>query len=140
MQQINTAEGLKEFSEEEYFSANLAGIKRVLENERFYNGVKIEFAANPWDSTMIASTNGQIYKISLQFNSVNKNLANAVLQTTLAFVKKKIGKYNEHLLFSSKYIWDTKEGNIILYKMKSLQFYSVNIFFTSNLIRNQMAK
>jgi hypothetical protein len=139
-QHINIAKGLKEFSEEEYLSAELAGIKLVLENERLFNGINVHFAANPWDSTMIASTNGQIYKISLQFNSSNKILAKTVLQTTMAFVNREIGKYNEHPLFSNKYIWDTKEGNIILYKMKRLQIYSVNIFFTSNIIRSQMLK
>jgi hypothetical protein len=139
-QQINTAEGLKEFSEEEYRSAELAGMKRVLDDEMFFNGINVQFAANPWDSTMIASTNGQIYKISLQFNSWNKHLAKTVFQTTLAFVKRELGKYNEHPLFSNRYVWDTKEGNIILYQMRSLQIYSNNIFFTSSIIRSQMAK
>ncbi|MGD0337962.1 MAG: hypothetical protein ABSB78_04175 [Bacteroidota bacterium] len=139
-QQINTAEGLKEFSEEDYLSAEFAGMKRVLENERFFNGINVQFAATHWDSTMIASTNGQIYKISLQFDDWNKTLAKMVLQTTLAFVNSEIGKYSEHPLFSNKYIWDTKEGNIILYEIRRFQIYSVNIFFTSSIIRSQMAK
>ena len=115
-------------------------MKRVLEDQRFFNGVKVQFAANPWDSTMIASTKGQIYKISLQFNGWNKNLSKTVLQTTRAFVNKQLGKYSEHQWFFRKYIWDTQKGNVILYQMRSLQIYSVNIFFTSSIIRSQMAK
>ncbi len=139
-QQINIAEGLKEFSVEEYLSFELTGIKRILEDERIFNGSNVQFAYIPWDSTIIASTRGQIYKISLQFNSSEKILANTVLQTTRDFVNKEIGKYNVHPLFSKKYIWDTKEGNIILYEMRSYQVYSVNIFFTSSIIRGQIRK
>jgi hypothetical protein len=139
-QQIETAEGLLEFTEEEYLTAEYNGFRRNLEDERFFNGANIKFASAPWNSTMIGSTNGQIYKISLQCNTRNKMLAKIALQTTVSFVNTQIGKYNEHPLFSSKYIWDTNEGNIILYKKRMLQWFSINIFFTSSLIRNQVLK
>jgi hypothetical protein len=139
-QEVNTAQGLNEFSEEEYLLAEGAGIRRVLEDEKFFNAINVQFAANPWDSIMIASTKGKIYKISLQFNSRNKRLARTVLRTTLAFVNQQIGKYNEHPFLSNKYVWDTTEGNIILYRISSFEIHSVNIFFTSSIIRDQMQK
>ncbi len=139
-QEVNTAQGLKEFSEEEYLLAEGAGMRRVLEDEKFFNAINGQFAANPWDSIMIASTKGKIYKISLQFTSRSKRLARRVLRTTLAFVNQQIGKYNEHPFLSDKYVWDTREGNIILYRISSFEIHSVNIFFTSSIIRGQMQK
>lgn len=137
-EEVVTAIGLKEYSNEEYLLAERVGMKRILADEKFFNGITVDFAFLTWDSTVIGSTKGKIYKISLQFNSKNSKLAKAVLHTTLAFVNKQIGKYNEHPFLSSKYIWDTKEGNVILYNVKSFDIHSVNIFFTSSIIRNQM--
>ena len=58
----------------------------------------------------------------------------------LKFVNEQLGKYNEHSFLSHKYIWDTADGNIILYRMSRMNEYSVNICFTSNLIREQMLR
>ena len=54
------------------------------------------------------------------------------------FINKEIGRYNEHTFLSDKYIWDTDKGNIILYRLSMFDIHSVNIFFTSNIIREQM--
>ena len=109
-QEINSAPGLKEFSEEEYFAAETVGIKRTLEDEKMFNGLSVEFAYIPWEVTTISSTKGKIYKICLQLNITNKKSAKEVLTTVLQFINKEIGKYNEHPFLSDKYIWDTADG------------------------------
>ena len=139
-QEIDSAQGLKEFSDEEYFMAENSGMNRILEDEKLFNGVGVEFASIPWETTTIGSTKGKIYKICLQLNSTNKKSAKEVLNTLVKFINKEIGKYNEHPFFSDKYIWDTTEENIILYRMRKFNIHSVNIFFTSNIIREQISK
>ena len=79
-------------------------------------------------------------KICLQLSSTSKKSAKKVLNTVVKFINKEIGKYNEHPFLSDKYIWDTPEGNIILYRMSKFNIHSVNIFFTSNIIREQMLR
>ena len=139
-QEIDSAQDLKEFSDEEYFAAETAGIKRILEDEKLFNGNSVQFASIPWEFTTIASTKGKIYKICLQLSSKSKSTARKVLKTVVQFVNKEIGRYNEHTFLSDKYIWDTDKGNIILYRMSMFNIHSVNILFTSNLIREQMLR
>lgn len=137
-QEVRTAQGLKEFSEEEYAEAAMVGIELMLEEEKLFNGINPDFAGCHWDSTMVATTKNRIYKISLQSNSHDKRSAKIVLQKTLSSINEEVGKYNEHPFLSSKYIWDTNEGNIILYLMSKFGVHSVNVFFTSSIIREQM--
>ena len=137
-QKIDDAQDLKEFSDEEYFIAESFEMKRTLEDEKMFNGASVEFASIPWETTTIASTKGVIYKICLQLNHANKRTAKKVLNTAVNFINKEIGRYSEHRFFPSKYIWDTAGGNIILYRMSGLGIHSVNIFFTSNIIREQL--
>jgi hypothetical protein len=139
-QEVDSAQGLKEFSNDEYFAAETAGMKRILEDEKMFNGNTVEFASIPWEFTTIGSTKGKIYKICLQLNYTSKKTANAILNKVVQFINKEIGKYNEHPILSAKYIWDTAEGNIILYRMSKFNIHSVNIFFTSNIIREQMLR
>ena len=137
-QDVKTAQGLKEFSNEEYLAAETAGMKRTLEDEKMFNGNSVEFASIPWECTTIASTKGKIYKICLQLNSKSKSTSRKILKTVVQFINKEIGRYNEHTFLSDKYIWDTDKGNIILYRLSMFDIHSVNIFFTSNIIREQM--
>lgn len=76
----------------------------------------------------------------MQLNSTSKKTAKNVLNAVVKFINKEIGRYNEHPFLSDKYIWDTPEGNIILYMMSRFNIHSVNIFFTSNIIREQISK
>ena len=125
-QEIDSAQGLIEFSEEEYFMAENLEMKRILEDEKMFNGISVEFASIPWESTTIGSTKGKIYKICLQLNSTSKKNVKKVLDTVVNFINKEIGRYNEHPFLSDKYIWDTTEGNIILYRMSRFRAYPNN--------------
>ncbi len=139
-QEIDSAQGLEEFSEEEYLMAENFGLKRVLEDEKIFNGDSVEFASIPWDTSTIGSTKGKIYKICLELNLTGKETAKKILNTVVEFINTEIGGYTKHPLNSDKYIWDTAEGNIILYLISKFDIHSVNIFFTSNIIREQMSK
>jgi hypothetical protein len=139
-QEIDSAQGLEEFSEEEYLEAENFGLKRVLEDEKIFNGDSVEFASIPWDTSTIGSTKGKIYKICLELNLTGKETAKKILNTVVEFINTEIGRYTKHPLNSDKYIWDTADGNIILYLISKFDIHSVNIFFTSNIIREQMSK
>ena len=134
-QDINSADGLIEFSDDEYIMAEQVGMKRILEDEKQFYGIDSEFASISWGSTMIGSTKGKIYKIALQDFSEDKKSAKKKLKTVLEFLYKEIGKYSEHPFLSDKYIWDTSDGNIILNKQSRFNVHSVNIIFTSNFIK-----
>jgi len=114
-QEIDNAQGLEEFSEEEYFMAEQAGMNRTLEDEKMFIGMCVEFASIPWETTTIASTKGKIYKICLQLACTSKNISKENIKTVVKYINKEIGRYNEHPFLSDKYIWDTVEGNIILF-------------------------
>jgi hypothetical protein len=138
-QKVTDAVGLTEFTSEEYTTADLVGMPRVLEDEKMFHGSNTSFASWDWD-TMIGTTKGVIYKIVLQSFCANKEQAKSVLNMVKEFISRKIGKYNEHALMSDKYIWDRPEGNIILYRMSKFDIYSINVFFTSSCIKEQMLK
>lgn len=139
-QDIKTANGLKEFSDEEYLASEQVGMSRTLEDEKMFNGFVTNFASVPWESTMIGSTKGKIYKIALQIMCTDKQKAKQVLNSTAGFINIEIGKYNEHSFFSNRYIWDTSEGNIILNRMSRYNIHAVNLIFTSNIIREQISQ
>ena len=113
---------------------------RMLENEKMFNGMCVEYANIPWETTTIASTKGKIYKICLQLTCTSKKCVKEKLNTIIKYINKEMGRYNEHPFLSNKYIWDTAEGNIILYRMSKFNIHSINIFFTSNIIKEQMLR
>lgn len=59
-QEIDYSQGLKEFSDEEYLMAENFGMKRTLEDEKMFNGMSVEFASIPWETTTVGSTKGKI--------------------------------------------------------------------------------
>jgi hypothetical protein len=140
-QPVTETDGLTEFTTKEYTEAESTGMLRMLDDEKFYHGIpEVRFSLTPWDETTIGATKGKKYKICLQKMTTNSKLAETYLQTTVQYVNELAGKYNEHPLFSKKFIWDREQGNIILYMIKGMGWYSVNIFFTSNIIREQIQK
>ena len=62
------------------FDANSYAIKSVSDGPAKYgesgiNGISLGFASISWESTVIASTKGRIYKICLQLNNASKKSA-----------------------------------------------------------------
>ncbi len=137
-QSINIAYGLEEFSVEEYRLAEESGMKRIFEDEKIFNGENAEFAGILWESTIIGSTKGQIYKIALQIISTDDNLrAKLILDTVLRNMNREFGRHSKHPSHSDKYFWDTLDGNILLDMQSRFNFHSVQIIVTSNSVRTQ---
>jgi len=75
-QPIGSANGIREFSDDEYANAEASGMRRTLRDEKLFNGPeRLDLVAIPWEGTIIASTEGKIYKICLQFNTRNDRFA-----------------------------------------------------------------
>ena len=129
-QNINSATGLKVFSEEEYKLSEKAGMKRMFDNEEMYYGQDVNFASILWDSTTVGSINGKIYKIAIQLIGVDKKKSNWVLNTVVDFINKYIGKYNKHPFLSDKYIWFTEEQSVFLNKRQMRDINAINLIFT----------
>ncbi len=143
-QDIASAQGLKEFSEEEYATAETAGMKRMLDDEKFLNVqpaefvvAAAEFAGVPWESLVIGSTKGKIYKLALQNIFDDSKLAEGIFEVVLIFFSEQMGKYNEHPLFSKKYIWSTPEGIVFLNKPNRLGHDAINLIITASFNREQ---
>jgi len=137
LQRLESAQGLSEFSKEEYLKFEKFGYGRTLEDERIFNGNIVEFSTIIWDYVTLGSTKGKIYKICLQKIFANLRTAKKILKQVRININTKIGKYNEHPFLSKKYYWDRDDGNIILEIKSNFGHHSVNIFFTSNIIREQ---
>jgi|ERR1035437_2875417 hypothetical protein len=136
--ELSTSTGIKEYSENEYQMAELVGMKRVLEDEKFFNGPQIRFANVNWTNSVIGTTKGKIYKIVLENYTPNKAIAKKYIKLAVDFINIQIGKYDEHPFLADKYIWDTSEGNIIVLGRKEAGIFYTGVFFTSNIIREQM--
>ena len=50
------------------------------------------------------------------------------------------GKYNEHPIFSKKYMWLEEGGNVSLALVKTMGHKVINLIFTSSYIKDEVAK
>jgi hypothetical protein len=137
-QPVNEAPDLKEYTTKEYQMFEMAGWVKMLEDEKIYHGKETNFNGNLWN-TVIGSTNGKIYKISLQIIDSDKERLENIFKSTLNYIIKEGGKYNEHTILpiGERYILDAPEGNVIYERLSKLGQDCINIFLTSNLIRKQ---
>jgi hypothetical protein len=135
-QPIGEAPDLVEFDPGQYAMFEMAAVKRMLRDERIYNGHDITFLGSVWN-TVIGATEGKIYKVSIQNMSPAKNASAALFRTTLTQLRQEMGKFTTHPLFSKTYIWDDPEGNVILNQVRRLGMNSINLFLTSSAIRSQ---
>jgi hypothetical protein len=136
-QSVNEAPELKEYTTEEYQIFAMAGWVKMLEDEKIYHGKETNFNGNLWN-TVIGATNGEIYKISLQIIDVDNKHINNIFKSTLDYIIKEMGKCNEHPFLSKRYIWDAQEGNFIYEQLNKFGQHYINIFITSNSIREQV--
>ncbi len=136
-QTVKEAPDLREFTAEEYQMFEMTGYKRKLKDEKIYHGEETYLNGNSW-YTILGTTNGRIYKIALQIMDVDKKHLDDIFKSTLNYIIREMGKYNEHQFLSKKYIWDAPEGNIIFERLCGFGQRCVNIFITSNSIREQI--
>ena len=135
-QPISEAKNLVEFTDEEYAMFQMAGTRRTLDDEKFFNAPSIEFLGGTWN-IVVGSTNGLIYKLSAQNLITDKQLSNKIFENTLKELIKAMGKYNEHPFFSKQYIWGDADGNVVLNQVSNSGYMGINFLLTSSIIRNQ---
>jgi hypothetical protein len=83
---------------------------------------------------MLGTVDGQIYKIApyLEFN--DKREANPIALIALEYCKQEFGKPSSKR--PSLFIWDTTDGNVILQTAETAEGLGINLFLTSNAVRN----
>lgn len=138
-QPIGEIDDLVEFSDEEYTNFTMVGVLRTLRDEKFYNAPDIEFLGATWN-LVIGTTDNIIYKLSAQNFINDKTLSNEIFNKTLKELEKVMGKSTEHPFLSKKYIWDDKEGNVLLNQVSKMGYMGVNFILTSSIIREQVTR
>lgn len=136
-QDISTAENIREYSNEEYTTAESMGIFRMLENEKTFSGPPVSFADIEWEYYTIGSTKDKIYKIAIQVSSNEKKTIKNSFEKVLSFLTTTFGRYTEHNFLSNKYFWDLKDQNVMLDRLYKFNVYFINVFFTSSIISEQ---
>jgi hypothetical protein len=86
---------------------------------------------------MVGSTGGRIFKISIAYLAQDASRATTLSQDTLAYLTKEMGTANEHSASPQRYIWDAKEGNVILEHLSAQSMHAVNVFLTSSIINKK---
>ena len=115
--------GLKEISASEY---NI--FQRKFEDEKIYKAPSINFLGLTWDM-MLGVVKGKIYKISPGYTTKDKNQADEAAIKALTYCKSKLGEPSEQQ--SGLFIWDTKDGNVILQTVATSEGFAVFLFSTS---------
>jgi len=129
-QSAHEAQGLKEFSDEEYEMFAAAGSPRNFETEQIFYGEDCQFAGlDDWEVT-IGSIKDKIYKIALIRMSNQQYVQKHQLKDIVKYINGAIGKYNEHSPLSSKYVWQNDAGNIIVNLRKAKTPDGSNVFVT----------
>jgi hypothetical protein len=134
---VSETKGLKEFTDEEYISFASAGAPRTLSDEKIYEGDDVEFNGDTWQVT-VGANKGLIYNISLQI--VDSEGIDQIFITTLKYLMKEMGKYNEHPIFSKKYVWIQEEGSVTFTIAKAMGHKGITLIFTSSSIDDEVAK
>ncbi|HXA18933.1 MAG TPA: hypothetical protein VN380_18205 [Thermoanaerobaculia bacterium] len=135
-QPVGDVPDLIEFDSEQYALFEMAGVKRLLRDERIYNGHDINFLDSVWN-TVIGASEDKIYKVSIQNMNLDKAAAAALFRATLTHLRQQMGRFTRHPWFSSRYIWDDIEGNVLLNQVNKMGMTSINLFLTSSAIRSQ---
>ena len=135
-QPLKDAEGLTEFTSEEYKAFEMVGYVKILDDDKIFHGFDSQFLTISWN-TQLGGISGKIYKIAIQYSTEDKTVSNKIFKDILQHLVNEMGKWNEHPLLSKKYIWDKSEGNVILMQQNMFNIYSIDLFLTlGELVRN----
>jgi len=125
---LTPSPSLREFSREEYEA--LAPIEFV--GQKIYHGPPVEFLGRPWDLAL-GAVKGKLFKIALTVMFEKKDEANQVAKKTLRFLNDKLGSPERQ--GTRMFVWDTTDGNVILQTVEAIQVFGVNVFLTSQAVR-----
>jgi hypothetical protein len=124
---IKGIKGLKEISTSEYDI-----FQRKFEDEKIYKAPNINFLGLSWDM-MLGVVKGGIYKISPGYTTKDKNQADEAAMKALIYCKSKLGEPSEQQ--TGLFIWDTKDGNVILQTAATSEGFAVFLFSTSQTVK-----
>jgi len=124
---LKDIKGLKEISSDEYDI-----FQKKFEREKIYKAPSINFLALTWD-IMLGVVEGRIYKISSGYTTKDKNQANEAAMKALTYCKSKLGEPSEQQ--TGLFIWNTKDGNVILQTAATSEGFAVFLFSTSRRVK-----
>ena len=119
---------LVEFSPEKY---NIMG-RRLFKGEQNYNAPSVNFLGHQWQ-LMLSTVHGQICKIAVNISLGNKLEANTIAMKALQYCKERLGSPSEQK--TGLFIWDTKDGNVVLHTAEGAEGFLIAINLTSRAIR-----
>ena len=119
--------GLVEFSPAKY-----AVMMRRFKGEKNYDAPPVNFLGRPWQ-LMISTVHGQICKIAANISLSNEREATPIATEALQYCKERLGSPSEQE--TGLFIWDTKDGNVVLHTAEGVEGFLSAIYLTSGAIR-----
>lgn len=126
--QLEEISGLVEFSNSEYETMG-----RQFEGEKNYNAPPVIFLERPW-KLMLGTVRDKIYKIAIYQLIETKKEANPIAMEILQYCVEKLDKPSVQK--TGLFIWDTTDGNVIFQTAETADGLGINLFITSNSVRN----
>jgi hypothetical protein len=125
---LDMSDSLVELSESEYtfFPKKFKGDKK-------YYAPSVKFLNFEW-KLMLGTVDSKIYKIAPFIETDDKQYANSVSMAVLQYCRGLYGEPDKQE--TGLFIWDTADGNIVLQTVQVLDGFVINLFETSNQLRN----
>ena len=116
----------------EFSPAKYAIMIRRFKGEQNYDAPPINFLGRPWQ-LMLSTVHGQICKIAVNISLSNEREANPIATEALQYCKERLGSPSEQQ--TGLFIWDTKDGNVVLHTAEGAEGFLIAIYLTSRAIR-----
>jgi predicted Zn-dependent protease with MMP-like domain len=126
-EKLDDLTGLVEFSPAKY-----AVMVRRFKGEKNYDAPPVNFLGRPWQS-MISTVHGQICKVAIDICLSNEREATPIATEALQYCKERLGSPTEQK--TGLFVWDTKDGNVVLQTTEGAEGFLIAIYLTSSAIR-----
>jgi|GEM_PF-903018 hypothetical protein len=126
-EKLDDLTGFVEFSSEKY-----AIMIRRFKGEKNYDAPPVDFLGRPWQ-LMLSTVHGQICKIAVNISLSNERDATPIATESLQYCKERLGSPSEQE--TGRFIWDTKDGNVVLHTAEGAEGFLIAIYLTSGAIR-----
>lgn len=128
--------GLRELTSIEYGQFAQAGAPRMLPDEKIYFADDMIYMEVDWN-TMVGTSQGSVYKISIQHFEIYKDKAVAIFDHVVADYTAAMGKPTERFRSDKRVVWDRTEGNVMVEVVSKMDFHAVQVFLTGKLTEEQ---
>jgi hypothetical protein len=116
----------------EFSPAKYAIMIRRFKGEKNYDAPPVNFLGHSWQ-LMLQTVHGQICKLAVSILLSDKREANPIAVEALQYCEKRLGSPTEQA--TGLFIWDTKDGNVVLQTEESADGFVIAIYLTSQAIR-----